>query len=438
MINKINTQDTRKHVIGTFPIPDNSLHDKIVAAYKDLYGGNCEGAEMRDWITWPGECFESAEYKRVKETAKKIQDNSDAVIIVGIGGSYLTPQSIIHSEYGEFYNEIAAKKGLPKIYFAGCDLTPDKLNQIIEMVSEGDWSIIYISKSGGTMEPALGSRVLWEKLYEQYGEEANTRVYTVTDGKKGTLKDMTDEHGWESFVIPDGIGGRFSGFTAVGILPIAVAGIDTDALLRGAIDAMEDCKNNVENFAIKYAEWRYFNYCGGGYPDDRCVEFLAMNTPDLSFCAEWIKQLFGESEGKDKKGIFPASGVFPTDLHSLGQYLQEGTRGLIFETFIKRKFKTEIVIPESELKDNLDAYAGKKFSQAASAAMQGAFNAHTAGGNPCAMIEIESPLEAMGAFKYYCFVTTAIVAIAMGVNPFNQPGVEYHKVEMKKSPEWDK
>lgn len=431
-------ENNTRHVIGTFPILDNSLHDKIVAAYRDLYDRECEGAEMTGWIEWPGEYLESAEYKRVKETAKKIQNENDAVIVIGIGGSYLTPQAIIHSEYGEFYNEIAASKGLPKIYFAGCDLSPDKLNQTLEMVGQGDWSVIYISKSGGTMEPALASRVLWEKLYEQYGEEANTRVYTVTDGKKGTLKEMTDEHVWESFVIPDDIGGRFSGLTAVGLLPIAVAGIDTDALLRGAIDAMNDCNNNTENFAVNYAEWRFFNYYGGGYPDDRSVEFLAMNTPYLSFFAEWMKQLFGESEGKDKKGIFPTSGVFPTDLHSLGQYLQEGTRGLIFETFIKRKFKGDVQIPESDLNDNLDNYAGKYFSQAASAAMQGAYNAHTAGGNPCAMIEIDGTLEAMGAFMYYCFVVTAVTAIAMGVNPFNQPGVEYHKVEMKRSPEWDK
>ncbi|MBQ2916700.1 MAG: glucose-6-phosphate isomerase [Clostridia bacterium] len=434
MIKVNNTQDTRQHVVGAFPIKDNSFHDLIVASYRNLYAGFCEGAEMRDWITWPKEYFESAEYKRVKNTAKKIQENSEVVIVVGIGGSYLTPQAIIHSEYGEFYNEVAASKGLPKIYFAGCDLSPDKLKATMEMIGNKHWSIIYISKSGGTMEPAMAFRNLWNLLQEEYQEEANDRVYAITDAKKGILKGLADEHGWESFVIPDGIGGRFSGLTAVGLLPIAVAGIDTDALLRGAIDAMEDCKNNVENFAVKYAEWRFHNYFG----EDGLVEFLAMNTPYLSFYAEWMKQLFGESEGKDKKGIFPTSGVFPTDLHSLGQYLQEGTRYLIFETFIKRKFKGDVEISESDLNDNLDDYAGKKFSQAASAAMHGAYNAHTAGGNPCAMIEIDSTLEAMGAFMYYCFVVTAVTAIAMSVNPFNQPGVEFHKQEMKKSPEWDK
>ena len=435
MIKANNTQDTRGHVIGNFPVPNDNAHANIVTAYKNLYAGECQSPEMRDWIYWPTEYLLSDEYKMVKNyLVEKIQGSSDSVIVVGIGGSYLTPQAIIHSEYGEFYNEIAPKKGLPKMYFAGCDLSPDRLNKIIEMVSEGDWSIIYISKSGGTIEPALAFRVLWDALYAKYGEGADGRVYTVTDVEKGTLKGLTNEHGWDSCVIPDGIGGRFSGLTAVGLLPIAVAGIDTDALLKGAIDAMNDCKDNVENFAVKYAEWRYYN----GHETLASVEFLATNTPYLSFIAEWIKQLFGESEGKEGKGIFPTSGVLPTDLHSIGQTLQEGERYLVFETLMKRKFKTDIEIPKSDLKDNLDKYEGKKFTQAASAAMEGAFNAHTAGGNPCAMIEIDETLEAMGAFMYYCFVTTAVTAIAMGVNPFNQPGVEFHKVEMKKSPEWDK
>ncbi len=434
MINTQKTQDTRKHVIGNFPKYDSTIHDQILSAREALYAGECQGSEMRGWLTWPEKYFVSDEYQRVKNTAEKIKSDNDAVIVVGIGGSYLTPQMIIHSEYGQFYNEIAQEKGLPRIYFAGCDLSPDKLKAILEIATQGDWSIIYISKSGGTMEPALSFRTLWKKLYEDYGEEANGRVYAVTDASKGILKGMANEHGWESFVIPDDIGGRFSGLTAVGLLPLAVAGIDTDALLTGAIDAMNDCKDNLENFAVQYAEWRSCNY--GIRNND--VEFFATNTPYLSFCAEWLKQLFGESEGKDEKGLFPASGVFPTDLHSLGQYLQDGLRNLIFETFIKRRFKTNVEIPESDLNDNLDSYAGKNFTQAASAAMNGAYNAHTKGGNPCGMIVIGETLEAMGAFMYYCFVTTALTAIWLDVNPFNQPGVELHKVEMKSSPEWNK
>lgn len=437
MNNEKNTQDTRKHVIGKFPIDDSTIHDEILSAREALYAGKCLGSEMTGWLTWPEKYLVSDEYRRIKKTAEMIRDDNDAVIVVGIGGSYLTPQMILHSEYGEFYNEIASRTGLlTRIYFAGCDLSPDRLKEILETATYGDWSIIYISKSGGTMEPALAFRTLWEKLYEDYGAAANSRVYTVTDESKGILKGMANEYGWESFVIPDDIGGRFSGFTAAGLLPLAVAGIDTDALLKGAIDAMNDCRNNPENFAVQYAKWRCGNYLRSGMR--RCVEFLATNTPYMSYCAEWLKQLFGESEGKGGTGVFPASGVFPTDLHSLGQYLQDGTRVLIFETFIKKGFKTDVEIPESDLNDNLDSYVGKKFTQAASAAMQGAYNAHTAGGNPCAMIEIDSTLEAMGAFMYYCFVTTSLGAITMGVNPFDQPGVELHKSEMKSSPEWDK
>ena len=426
-------ENTRQHVVGEFPKGNPIISSLVETAYRDLYAGKCQGADMRGWLTWPGEYIRSDEYKRVKATAKKIREENTAVVIVGIGGSYLTPQMIINSEYGEFYNETSWQRGTPRIYYAGCDLSPDKLNQIVELLYAEEWSIIYISKSGGTMEPALSFRVLWDKLFEQYGDAANSRVYAITDANRGILKDMADENGWESFVIPDDIGGRFSGLTAVGLMPIAVAGIDTDAILKGAIDAMNDCKDNPNSFAGEYAEWRYRNYAEG-----EKVEFLATNTPYLSFCSEWLKQLFGESEGKEQEGLFPASGIFPTDLHSLGQYLQEGTRNLIFETFIKRKFKNEIYIPESQLNDNLSGYVGKGFSQAASAAMHGAYNAHNAGGNPCAMIEVDETLEAMGALMYYSFVTTATTAIAMGVNPFNQPGVEFHKQEMKKSPEWNK
>lgn len=434
MIKENNTQDTRQYVIGEFPIPDDKFHGKMVEAYKKLYDGTGAGSEMRDWIIWPEQYFNSEEYGRVKSTAATIQYHSDAVIFVGIGGSYLTPQAVMQSEYGDYYNEIAEKKGLPKVYFAGCDLSPDNLNRIIERVSEVDWSIIYISKSGGTTEPALAFHVLWEKLYEKYGDEANSRVFTVTDGKKGTLKEMTDEHGWETFVIPDGIGGRYSAFTAVGLLPLAIAGINTDELLLGAIDAMNDCYKNPDSFAGQYAEWRYYNYT----ETMNYVEFFAANTTYLSYFTEWVKQLFGESEGKDGEGLFPASGVFPRDLHSLGQYLQDGLRDLICETFIISEFETDIEIPENSLKDNLENRVGKKFSQAAAAAMDGAYKAHTEGGNPCAIIRKKKGLMATGYLMYALCVVSPVVGYMIDVNPFDQPGVEAHKAAMKTSPEWDK
>ncbi len=431
-------KNTREHVIGEFPdfppiFPCSRTQTTVAeVAYNKLYAGTGEGSEMRGWMNWPKEYFVSGEYKKLKETAKNIRENNDSVIVIGIGGSYLTPQMVIHSEYGPYYNEIAQSKGLPKIYFAGCDLSPDNLNQIIEMVSDGDWSIIYISKSGGTMEPALAFRILWKSLQEKYGDEADKRVYAVTDAEKGILKSMANEHEWESFVIPDNIGGRYSGFTACGLLPIAVAGIDTDKLLEGAIDAVNDCEGNPDCFAAKYAEWRYYNYS-----QCRLVETFAMNSPYLSYLGEWLKQLFGESEGKNDKGLFPTSVVFPTDLHSLGQYLQEGVRDLIFETFIERDFKDDITIPESGLNDNLDTRAGKKFSQAAAAAMDGAYKAHTEGGNPCSIIRVGNTLEDMGYVMQSMFIACAISSYMLEVNPFNQPGVEAHKMAMKTSPKWD-
>lgn len=425
-------KNTRSHIIGDFPIPTNGFHARMVKAYNTLYDGTGEGSEMRGWINWPKEYFVSEEYRDLKSTAKEIQEKSDVVIVIGIGGSYLTPRMIINSEYGDAYNELA--DGVPRIYFAGRDLSPDHLNQIIEMVSGVNWSIIYISKSGGTIEPALSFRVLWKYLYAQYGEEANERVYAVTDSSKGILKGMSKDGDWKSFVIPDDIGGRYSGFTACGLLPIAVAGINTDMLLKGAIDAVNDCDHNPSSFAAKYAEWRYWNF------EERrnSVEVYAVNTPFLAYFAEWLKQLFGESEGKDGNGMFPASITIPTDLHSLGQYLQDGERDLICETFISREFKGDVEIPEVILNDDLKIREGKKFTQAVAAAMDGAYKAHSEGGNSCSNIYVGASLEDMGYLMQSMFVACAVSSYMMGVNPFNQPGVEAHKINMKSSPEWDK
>lgn len=283
------------------------------------------------------------------------------------------------------------------------------------------------------MEPSLAFRILWEELCAKYGDDANKRVYAVTDAKKGILREMADNHSWESFVIPDGIGGRYSGLTACGLLPIAIAGIDTDKLLAGAIDAMEE-NSCMNSFAGDYATWRWIN----AYEDCRSVEFIATNTPYLSFTCEWLKQLFAESEGKNGEGLFPASGVFPTDLHSLGQFLQEGQNGLIFETFISRDFKLDIEIPEVELEDQLENRIGKRLSQAANAAMDGAYKAHTAGGNPCGIIRMGNSLESLGYFMQSMFIACAVGSYMLGVNPFDQPGVEAHKANMKVSTAWDK
>ncbi len=427
---------TRKHVIGEAlmaNLTEELWGDLHKMAHDRLYSKSGEGSEMTDWIDWPLKYQESEEYKRLKETAKRIRNQNDVVIVVGIGGSYLTPKMIIQSEYGEFYNELAEENQNPKIYFVGCDLSPDRINEILELICGCEWSIIYISKSGGTMEPALVFRTFWQKLYELYGAEADSRVYAITDAQKGILRSIANERGWKSFAIPDGIGGRYSAFTACGLLPIAVAGIDTDKLLQGAVDAMKDCSSNPNSFAGIYARWRYFNYFQG-----RKVELYAVNAPEISFFSEWLKQLFGESEGKDGKGLFTTSAIFPTDLHSIGQVIQEGTRNVIFETFINREFKTSVKIPKTNLKDNLNEKCqGKEFYQAVAAAMDGAFKAHTKGGNLCCTIKVGNTLEDMGYLMQSMFVSCAVYCYMIGVNPFNQPGVELHKTNMKSSPEWD-
>lgn len=424
--------NTTRHVIGEFPVTTKdpaALQEKLEQAYHTLLEGTGAGSEMLGWMTWPEEYLHTEEYARLKETAEKIRETSDTVVVIGIGGSYLTPKAVIDSFYGDFYQDYNDN---PEFFFCGCDLSPDKLIDIINQLALGDWSIIYISKSGGTMEPALAFRTLWAALYSKYGEEANSRVYAVTDKAKGTLKSLADEHGWESFVIPDNIGGRYSGFTACGLLPLAVAGIKTDRLLQGAIKATNDCMK-LDSFAAEYAKWRYLQYNEGWYS----VEFFATNTPDLAFFAEWLKQLFGESEGKNNDGLFPTSGVFPRDLHSLGQYLQEGKRGLIFETFIEKDFYFDVEIPAVELNDGLDKYVGKTFAQAASAAMDGAFKAHSAGGNPCGKIRFGAELDDLGYLMQSMFFACAFSAYMRGVNPFNQPGVEEHKKNMRSSPLWD-
>lgn len=419
------TEKRMSNVEGFFPNvgKDSKFYTKRCEAYKMLYERTGKGAEMTDWLTWPEEYKCSEEYSRLKTTAKSIRKDNDVVIVVGIGGSYLTPKMVIESEYGSFYNETAGYDNEnPRIYFAGCDFSADRMNTILDLLHGERWCIVYISKSGGTIEPATSFRVLFEKLKKDYGEEeANKRVYAITDSAKGTLKGMADKYGWETFVIPDGIGGRYSGLTACGLLPIAIAGIDTDAILDGAIEAMKDCKDPC-SLAGEYAEWRYQNYVGG-----RRIEFLALTDPYLESFGEWWKQLFGESEGKEGKGIFPASGKFPTDLHSMGQFLQEGTRGLIFETVLDRTYYVECEIAESDLSDNLDCYEGLTFSEATIACRDGSYAAHTAGGNPCAKISEERSLYSLGYKMQMLFVACAVYCYMIDVNPFDQPGVEEHK-----------
>lgn len=425
--------EKKRLVEGEFPKISKLDFSKLLEeSFDNLLYGTGEGKEMTGWLFWPREYLVSSEYADLKSVAEEIRKNNDAIIVIGIGGSYLTTKMLVYSEYGENYNELLSKKDSPKVYFLGNDLSSDKINHTFELISGLDWSIIYISKSGGTMEPALSFRVCYEKLKEKYGIRAKNRIYSITDPNGGTLRNMSDKNEWKSFIIPPNIGGRYSGLTACGLLPSACLGLDTDKVLNGAIKAMR-AEVNSEGFAGNYALWRYANYMLNG----RKIEFLASNDPYLMYASEWLKQLFAESEGKSNKGIFPASGIFPTDLHSLGQFLQEGTRGLIFETFVERKFNNSIQIPKSDLSDNLRMREGKSFVQAAKAAMDGAYQAHSSGGNPCGVIRLENGLESMGYFIQSMFIGCAVYCYMLYVNPFNQPGVEKHKNEMKKSSAWD-
>lgn len=406
------------------PFGYEDIDAKIFSAYNTLYQGTGENNNMRDWLSWPQKFCKSVEYRKLKNVAERIRSNSEHVIVIGIGGSYLGAKAIIEAECA-FYNS----RKEPKIYFAGNDLSSEKMLMISDFIEDEDFSIVYISKSGGTIEPAIAFRFFYDKLLKKYGKYADCRVYAITDANKGTLHDMANSHYWESFVIPDGIGGRYSVFTPVGLLPIAIAGINTDEILLGAIEASKLCEENEFNPAIEYAQWRYTQFT----ENYLLVEFMAANRPDLLYFCEWWKQLFGESEGKDHKGMFPTSGVFPTDLHSLGQFLQEGTRDLICETQLIRDFSHDMEIPDVKIKDNLDALVGRTISEANNAAMEGSFVAHSTGNfsNSCSKWHIGQSLSDLAFSMQIMMTACAISAYAIDVNPFNQPGVEEHKIRTK-------
>ena len=405
--------------------PDIKLAPAIRKGYETLINGTGAGAEMRGWMTWPSEYLKSEEYVRLKETAERIKKDFKHAVVIGIGGSYLGAKAIIDAELGTNSNEL----NLPwatKIHFVASLSSKEWVN-IRTIIGNDSFCIIYISKSGTTLEPGLALRYFYELHKKRHGTEPT--VFAITDSKKGTGRVLADEHGWESFVIPDNIGGRYSVFTPVGLLPIAVAGIDTDVLLRAAAEASELCLASIDNPAVQYANWRYHQYQSG-----YSVEFMPVNNPELRSFAEWWKQLFGESEGKEGVGLFPTSGVFSMDLHSLGQYLQDGMPNLICETFFTWEDSIEIIFPESDLKDNLDYLVGRSLTEVNHAAMKGSFTAHSSIGdapNPCCNIfcpaGIGSIAYAITIFEYAC----PISSYALEVNPFDQPGVESYKIEVK-------
>ena len=401
----------------------------VNVADQSLRNGTGAGSDFLGWIDLPVN-YDKDEFARIKQAADKIKNDSEVLVVIGIGGSYLGARAVndFLSDYFDNAYENAERK-MPQVVFAGNSISPQYLNSLIRMIGDRSFSINVISKSGTTTEPAIAFRVFKELLEKKYGEEeARKRIYATTDAHKGALKTMADEEGYEEFVVPDNIGGRFSVLTAVGLLPIAAAGHDIDALMAGAAQAREDYQNPdvKENDAYAYAAYRNILYRKG-----YTTELLINYEPTLQQFAEWWKQLQGESEGKDGKGIFPASGNFSTDLHSFGQYIQDGRRNL-FETLIRvSEPKEDVVIPSSDAEDGLAYLEGKTMRFVNRMASEGTLLAHVDGGVPNMVVELDEQNEfALGYMIYFFEIAVGISGYLNGINPFDQPGVEAYKKNM--------
>lgn len=399
----------------------------VKAAHEVLETRTGLGNDFLGWVDLPAN-YDKDEFDRVKAAAKRIISDSDILIVIGIGGSYLGARAAIEFIKSPLYNNI--KKETPDIYFAGNSISGSQLSDLLKICEGKKVSVNVISKSGTTTEPAIAFRVFRKWLEENYGvEEARKRIYCTTDKARGTLKQLADNEGYECFVIPDDVGGRFSVLTPVGLLPIAVCGADIDALMKGAADARAayaDC-DIAKNDCYKYAAVRNIMYNKG-----KACELLVSYEPRFALMAEWYKQLFGESEGKDNKGIFPCSVTFSTDLHSLGQFIQEGSR-IMFETVVKiNELDSDVEIEKAENDgDGLNFLAGKNMSFVNDKAFEGTILAHTDGGVPNFVIEMDKADEYnLGYLIYFFEKACAISGYMLGVNPFNQPGVESYKKNM--------
>ena len=398
----------------------------VLAAHDSLNEKNGLGNDFLGWMDLPV-AYDKDEFERIKKAAKKIQSDTDVLIVIGIGGSYLGARAAIEFLKGPFYNSV--KKDVPEIYFAGNSISGSYLNDILALCKGKRVSLNIISKSGTTTEPAVAFRVLRSYLEEQYGEEeAAKRIYCTTDKARGTLKALADSKGYECFVIPDDVGGRFSVLTAVGLLPIAAAGADIDALMKGAALASEEYnERSIDNPCYTYAAIRNIFYRKG-----KLTETLVSYEPRFAMMAEWYKQLFGESEGKNNKGILPTSVIFSTDLHSMGQYIQEGNR-ILFETVVTINDAGSDVIIEKEENDGdgLNFLAGKKMAFVNEKAFEGTVLAHTDGGVPNLVINIDkADEENLGRLIYFFEKACAVSGYVLEVNPFDQPGVEAYKKNM--------
>ena len=401
---------------------------QVEIIHKDLHRRANDEKDFVGWLDLPTN-YDKDEFERIKKAAKKIKKESDILVVIGIGGSYLGARAVIEALTSSFNNMLSAKqRKYPQILYVGNNLSPNYINELIEYIGDKDFSINVISKSGTTTEPAISFRIFREILENKYGiDEARSRIYVTTDKKKGALKQLADKEGYEEFVIPDNVGGRYSVLTAVGLLPIAVAGIDINKLMQGALSAQNKyAEENLKyNDCYKYAVARNILY-----ENKKDIELLVDYEPKLHYFIEWWKQLYGESEGKELKGIFPAGVEFTTDLHSMGQYIQEGRRNL-FETVLNvEKSKTDIKIETDE--DNLDGLnylVGKTLDYVNKKAMEATIAAHVDGDVPNILITMEKLNEEnIGQLIYFFELACAMSGKILGVNPFNQ--VEAYKKNM--------
>ncbi len=406
------------------------LDPMVKTAHKMLHDHSGPGSDFLGWVNLPRD-YDKAEFDQVKKSAEKIREDSDVLIVIGIGGSYLGSKAAIEMMTHTFYNNLSKdKRGGPEIYFLGQNISGDYLHHVLDVIKGKDVSVNVISKSGTTTEPAVAFRIMKSFLEDKYGkEEAAKRIYATTDKSRGALKSLANEEGYETFVVPDDVGGRFTVLTPVGLLPIAVAGINIDKIMQGAEKAMNDYSGDsvITNECYQYAAARHVLYLQG-----KAIEILVNYEPQLTYFSEWWKQLFGESHGKDHKGIFPASVNFSSDLHSMGQFIQDGTRN-IFETVINVKNpNSSFTIEKNE--DNLDGLnflAGKTMDEVNKNAFKGTLLAHVDGGVPNIILDLEDKNEeSFGYMVYFFELANAIGGYMLGINPFDQPGVEDYKKNM--------
>jgi len=407
-----------------------AMSERVVAAKKTLLEKTGEGNDFLGWIDLPVD-YDKEEFDRIKKAAAKIQADSDVLIVIGIGGSYLGARAAIEALRHSFYNSVSKEvRKTPEIYYCGNNISSTYLTHLMDAVADKDFSVNVISKSGTTTEPAIAFRIFKKKLEDKYGKaEAAKRIYATTDAAKGALKTLATEEGYETFVVPDDVGGRFSVLTPVGLLPIAVSGADIDKLMQGAANAREYCLANDfdSNDAMQYAAVRNVLHEKG-----LGMEILANYEPSLHYVSEWWKQLYGESEGKDGKGIFPTAVDFTTDLHSLGQFIQEGTKNH-FETVINVLNPKLSVVMESEPVDldGLNYLTGQTVDFINKCAMNGTILAHVDGGVPNILVNMEKIDElSLGELFYVFEFACGMSGYVLGVNPFNQPGVESYKSNM--------